>query len=131
MMLEYVGVFLQHAQIVIIVLLEVVTILLNILVESLRDLWLGGFDPGAEPHLESRFNNITNLGDYMGFEERGLGQLRYELQGSRRVILASPRARLGATGWYDQLLEGLCNYSYNKCASVKIKICFSKESIDF
>ena len=69
-----------------------VIILLNDLVESLRDLWLGGLDLGAESHLESRFNHITNLGDYMGFEERGLGQFRYVLQGSRRMILASPRA---------------------------------------
>ena len=38
---------------------------------------------------------------YVGFEERGLGQLRYVLQGSRRVITASPRAvqeRLGGQG---------------------------------
>ena len=52
-------------------------------------------EPGYKdlaPILQMALFGFTPEMSYVGFEERGIGQLRYVLQGSRRVITASPRA---------------------------------------
>ncbi|CAE7836504.1 unnamed protein product [Symbiodinium sp. CCMP2592] len=55
---------------------------------------------------------FTSEVSYVGFEKRGLGQLQYVLQGSRRVITASPRAvmeRMGGQGnaasWVTDMIK--------------------------
>ncbi|CAE7398550.1 unnamed protein product, partial [Symbiodinium sp. CCMP2456] len=56
---------------------------------------------------------FTSEMSYVGFEERGLGQLRYVLQGSRRVITASPRAvqeRLGGKGDAPTTAQDMINF---------------------
>ena len=56
---------------------------------------------------------------YVGFEERGLGQLRYVLQGSRRVITATPRAvqeRLGGQGDAPSSATDMINF-WKSCTS--------------
>ena len=50
---------------------------------------------------------------YVGFEERGLGQLRYLVQGSRKVIMASPRTiqdRLNVTAASVQEIMQIWKY---------------------
>ena len=71
--------------------LEAATMLLNTVAGSLRDLWLGGPDPGAEPQKEPRLSDIASL---------------VESNAPEDIQLLAQQLRLIKSG--DQLLQRTC-----------------------